>query len=653
MSWRARAVWRSATRLTRGCSAESTCIGFEKTSIIGQECLSRKRAQREYTFSAEKIDQKCIKESREVARGRVIDTILSFIESYIKIHHKYPTIALVVQNTGCPKNKAMTVLREIKSNEHVHPKASSTVSSSNVQLFDDAMGSSTNFASSVEGENDLNGQAPDESGSLASIIATPKPSKDCTNGKQVSTLADILKETAKSTMNEGFLKLLVRDRKKKASNKTSRSKDLQRTASVSRRMHLSDLRGFEDHLSWEKTLSSIMPSSLQKQQKNNFNERTENLFSSSTKVERHSSSSMPKEIEEPVTCTEGQKWLKSQQNEVLAISTSVLESSTSSKQAVKLAINRKQSRTPYVVKLMAQKKSSLLNSCSQYALKAELESASDVFLDLTGAMDRFASKSTPIFMFLYFQTEKGMINALNLKTVNIQGEIFLIKSLSGNDVQGDSAQSLRAPQSLRALNVSSQANILNHSGADYFVHDFREFFSSPDWLENIISIDQCPTNVPLEELFKFFRVFGDLKISVGKSTGVGRTTVFIKYENKCDKDRVLQIHSFVVAGCNFRMKSYSTSEEVSVFLNFPDEPEPETIKDVCSKYGDISHFEIGQRVLQVCYKGSERGRIHQIADRQRAVHKTTRRICHSWKRASGMQAGKEFIWAETSPQTMV
>ncbi|KAI5064408.1 hypothetical protein GOP47_0021078 [Adiantum capillus-veneris] len=212
------------------------------------------------------------------------------------------------------------------------------------------------------------------------------------------------------------------------------------------------------------------------------------------------------------------------------------------------------------------------------------------------------------------KTEKGKMDALNLKTLVIQDETLFLEGLTGVAVEEKSRADLGSASLSKETSIPDLP-ALENSTSDVTAECFdfskqRHFWNLS--VQNSIIIEDYPMKVPLKSIYDFFSVFGELQMFYGKGT------IFIKFKDECDKEKALKVHQFVVDGCSFRIKTDVSSDELVIRL-YSVKVEADKMKamNACSKYGSIkyiNHDRIG--VLFAHYKVTEKQRAKEILNRK-------------------------------------
>ncbi|KAI5064658.1 hypothetical protein GOP47_0021328 [Adiantum capillus-veneris] len=437
-------------------------------------------------------------------------------------------------------------------------------------------------------------------GPLASIIGNDAGEAYCIANEDIFNLTDTLRKKGKQdASDQEFLELLEQTNSKETAMKKTAPliELLQQTASGSRRVHLSAWKGVEKDVSWANTLLSIRPSSLNNKQEVINDDMQSCTNSNSSEIGKALSTSL--EIGSTLSISP-----KMEANSSTTL-TSLSLTSTEVMQDVHGA-----HKLQYGVKLVAKIRGTVLTRFSSSKLRAELKRTSIVFSDLQDKVDRIQAKDAPIHAILYFKTEKGKMDALNLKTLVIQDETLFLEGLTGVAVEEKSRADLGSASLSKETSIPDLP-ALENSTSDVTAECFdfskqRHFWNLS--VQNSIIIEDYPMKVPLKSIYDFFSVFGELQMFYGKGT------IFIKFKDECDKEKALKVHQFVVDGCSFRIKTDVSSDELVIRL-YSVKVEADKMKamNACSKYGSIkyiNHDRIG--VLFAHYKVTEKQRAKEI-----------------------------------------
>ncbi|MCO5562237.1 hypothetical protein L7F22_015863 [Adiantum nelumboides] len=555
---------------------------------------------------------------------------------YLAANQKYPAIALVVRETGGLRNTVKEVLNDLKSNQSASVIGSNADETLHVQLEDmtslDKVRSDQS-ASVLESDaaetllhrmdneswnsldelkidglasvnesdaadtlldcmdtEDIKSPETLESAQSASVLEHDAPEGDGLNKGYNSNLADIISEKGSQNASDqdflGFLEQVTS--KEDAAKKTGPLISLlqQATSGSSRRVHLSPWKGIENDLSWESTLRSIMPSSINKNQ------------------EPISDNSLCSTLS---TCPEAGTNFSSTRSSLLKMFTEIEENASGN------------CKTQYGVKLVAKIRASVLLKFTSASLIAELKGISKVFSQLQSKVDRVQVKNVPIHAIVYFKTKKGMMDALKLKTLVIRGEILSLESITGAVVEEKSSQDPDTAILCSKTSTSErvQAPCLpaeENSSSDFSVeatdlcnrsHDMWSF----DFLQNTIMIECFPKELSKKHLYEFFGVFGILQMFYNNES------IFVKFQNECDKDKALKVHKFVLDQYCFRINADVPPDELIVRLvsNGKAGADQKKAMKAFSKYGAVSYIEYNKiGLLTAHYENSEKKRLKEI-----------------------------------------
>ncbi|MCO5610899.1 hypothetical protein L7F22_065142 [Adiantum nelumboides] len=561
----------------------------------------------------------------------------SSVRGYLAATQKYPSIALVVRETGGFRNTVKKVLNDLKSNQSASVVGSNAAETLlHVQLEDmkslDKVRSdqSTSVLESdgaeallhridneswnsldelkIEGlasadesdaadalldcmeTEDIKSPETLESAQSASVLELDAPEGGGLNKGYISNLADIISEKgSQDVSDQDFLLFLEQaTSKENAAKKTGPLISLlqQAASGSSRRVHLSPWKGIENDLSWDSTLRSIMPSSINKNQEPICDNSSRGTLSTSPEAGTN---------------------LSSTRSSLLKMFTEIEENASGT------------CKIQYGVKLVAKIRTSVLLKFTSANLIAELKGISKVFSQLQNKVDRVHVKNVPIHAIVYFKTKKGMMDALKLKTLVIQGEILSLESITGAVVEEKSSQDPDTAILCSKTSTSErvQAPYLpaeENSSSDFRVeatdlrnrsHDMWSF----DFLQNTIMIERYPKELSKKHIYDFFGVFGTLQMFYNNES------IFVKFQNENDKDKALKVHKFVLDQYCFRINADVPPDELIVQLvsNGKTDTDQKKAMKAFSKYGAVSYIEYDKLgLLSAHYENSEKKRLKEI-----------------------------------------
>eukprot|EP00250_Pteridium_aquilinum_P018876 c24220_g2_i1 orf=171-2240(+) len=551
-------------------------------------------------------------------------SVTSFVESYFAAYQSYPDVSAVVRETGGSRSTIKRILYDLESGRNalgcegpclkglddMDPRHSTCLATN--ECLPNNNESSKNPAWPVSNEfGQLDSKAVTAAvDTLTDITDVEKDTED------IDISAENHEKKGLSSLPDPALFALL-DQAMHSSSKADANKRvaplmevLQQKTSGSRRVHLSASRGIENDLSWEKSLLSIMPTSIRVKEEDGLKD-----------VQQRSNwNSMG---QAPYSFEDNSKKLPTALNLICG------------------------------VRLMSSKSKSILNSISGDDLKKALKCESNVFLSLRKKVTLLRSKDNNFaHAILRFKTKKSMVEALKLKTVMIEGEkLFLqadpeatvdqavagcsqsaghgntslfqeiLSGMVGSPSKGEvvSSQSLSGMADA-ATNIRVEDDeSLNGPDIDSLKSDLRmqaDLVSAEKVFQNTISIQDFPSSIPLESVAKFFSVFGMVKISSGNSLTFSKDMVFLEFENLCDKEKALKVQQFIVDGYSFQIRADTPSDLLVVrFESQRSEAKHRMVVDACKKYGAVKNIYVRKgQMMDVNFGAHEKDRAMVILD---------------------------------------
>lgn len=330
----------------------------------------------------------------------------------------------------------------------------------------------------------------------------------------------------------------------------------------------------------------------------------------------------------------------------------------------------------YGIILTPKERKSNFGSISKVELKEAFQNCGDIL------KTRISKEKGKWQALIYFKTENGLKEALKMNPALVKGEEVRVEKISPSTgeetvehvhpVTDENMKSVvsqivnklsNIPQGRPSLKASyaSGKKVSTISSSKWSNDTLSSVLaaltptsfvkSSPmsktlNKVQNIVSIKKCATHLCLDSLKDYFSRYGEVTCCHAAGSKGSDRTCYIEFQNTWDKQKALEIQKFIIDGHIFEIRNDEVPETSIVVRleSISSETSMDKVMTVCGGYGAVTDVKaISTDTCDVQFGQLEKIQIGEILNRLNEVTVDQRRwqatlLCHGYQRVSDLKS---------------